>query len=389
MRIKEYLTQRNIMYGGIAVFLIIGVTIFLNGGDFPGLDITLNQNERVYTLAWPNVGIAVIAPEDTPISKGKYLNDEEYFLLSQSDDRYFVHHSIGTNVNPMLRFEFNVSSLAGTYKDAETSPVLSIDKVYVRVEGYGNIETTNSLKLKVWHDLNQTWYEPQGTYDNTFHTKTEDRYLYFTLDQEGVISHMTESGVIRCVVIGPVDKSEDFASKIVIDNVYMKITYKSETPAPPVCNYNGICEANYEETILNCGDCVATCTPACGTGYRCDNGVCVQVTPTPDPTDPCAGVVCGDICEGYNLIARVCSEGQCIKASTKEANSQSCGYVPPVGPPEDEPEGVPLYMIALAITAIVIVGMYLFMRGKGEVNEPKQKQKKNAKVTKVTKGKRS
>jgi len=63
--------------------------------------------------------------------------------------------------------------------------------------------------------------------------------------------------------------------------------------------------------------------------------------------------------------------------------------VPPIDPPDDKPEGVPLYLIALAVTAIVIGGMYLFMRRKGEVNEPKQKQKKTAKVTKVAKGKRS
>ena len=69
----------------------------------------------------------------------------------------------------------------------------------------------------------------------------------------------------------------------------------------------------------------------------------VEARPVPVP-DPCAGVVCEDICIGADKYSQVCAKegvdaGNCILGTLIEENSVECGYVPPDDDePDDEPD---------------------------------------------------
>jgi len=47
------------------------------------------------------------------------------------------------------------------------------------------------------------------------------------------------------------------------------------------------------------------------------------------PPDPCAGIVCENICIGLDLHSQKCVNGVCVLDALIEANSAQCGYVPP------------------------------------------------------------
>jgi len=45
--------------------------------------------------------------------------------------------------------------------------------------------------------------------------------------------------------------------------------------------------------------------------------------------DPCEEIVCENICIGTDLYSQKCVNGECVTDQLLEANSLSCGYIPP------------------------------------------------------------
>lgn len=227
--------QNKAIYSILAISLAIGVIIFFSGGEFPGLDITLQPNQRIHTLEYPNIGIAIRAPEDNLGAQGTFLSGQDYFFLSLSDNRWYTHKTTKIGQSPILRFEYNVSELArlDVPESEKELPLWEIEEIQIVVEGYGKHKGDGGLKLYVWHDTKQNWYIPIAKGDYTHHKEIEDRYLYYTLTRNDLIQHMTRGGVLRSAVVGPEDKDNVEVSEINIDQIYIKMTYTDETKESP------------------------------------------------------------------------------------------------------------------------------------------------------------
>lgn len=76
--------------------------------------------------------------------------------------------------------------------------------------------------------------------------------------------------------------------------------------------------------------------------------------------DPCDDVVCGAECFGHDLYSTACSNGECVQDTLLEANSSTCGYVPP--DTDDEPTIFDIIMDNKELCAVVIVGGLIVMK---------------------------
>ena len=260
----------------ISVILFVVAAALLIDTNMPPLDVTGST-----ISAFPDGAVHKAYKGMTDGGMGlpmTALTGEEYLLLLNSDDKSVAVTTTSYTTYPVLRMEFKISEL---------TEIDDIDSIYFQGEGWSKNNWGGPfIMAAVWNDVRGVWdTSSESTGDVWSHKKTEDSYLRFTL-KENVKDYINDEGVLKIAIRGAPDSWGAYDSAMWIDKAYIIVSLKAVTPPPE--------PPTPDPTV---------CTPACSSGYYCDNGVCIQYPPTPDPT------VCTPACSsGY-----YCDNGVCIR----------------------------------------------------------------------------